>query len=220
VSGDARHVMDVVHAGTADGHSATFGVAAVLTLGSMFAYSVSDQALWQFSYDIAVDHGIPYDQVRYLLGVSTFAGLAGGAVAAWLGTRAGRLLPLVAGSLVSLTGRWVYISANTPEFLVLGSLLWGLGFYFVSPYQIGVAAALDRRGRLAVAATALINLGYGIGPTLGGRVRQYQIDQGLDHTVLVIVIAGATLLSLLLILPVAFRLDRDGAASRASTSLA
>jgi hypothetical protein len=55
--------------------------------------------------------------------------------------------------------------------------------------------ALDRSGRVAVASTALINLGYGLGPSLGGRVRQIQLEQGLDSTVLVAVIAGATFVS-------------------------
>ncbi len=59
-----------------------------------------------------------------------------------------------------------------------------------------------------MAATGFINLGYGLGPALGGRVRQHQMDQGLDHSILVVVIAGATLLSMLLLLPVAMRLDR------------
>jgi predicted MFS family arabinose efflux permease len=121
-------------------------------------------------------------------------------------------MPLVVGSLLSVAGRAIYIVATTPEALATGSLLWGIGFYFVGPYQIGLAAALDRRGRVAVAATALINLGYGLGPTLGGRIRQFQLDQGLDYTILVAVIAGATLLSMLLMLPVAVKLDREKSA--------
>ncbi len=59
-----------------------------------------------------------------------------------------------------------------------------------------------------MATTGFINLGYGLGPSLGGRIRQYQVDNGLDHTILVAVIAGATFVSMLLLLPVAMRLDR------------
>jgi predicted MFS family arabinose efflux permease len=155
-----------------------------------------------------VDHGIAYDTVRYVLGVATFAGLTGGALAAWLGLRWRRVAPLVIGCLISLAGRWLYIEATATETLVAATLLWGVGFYFVGPYQIGLAAALDRRGRVAVAAAAAVNLGYGLGPTLGGRVRQYQVDHGLDSDLLVAVIAGATALSLLFLLPAALRLER------------
>lgn len=189
--------------------SSPLGTMSLLVLAGMFTYSVAEQALWQFSYDIAVDHGIPYDRVRYLLGITTLAGLAGGAIAARFGLRFGRVMPLLVGSLLSLIGRWGYLVATSQEVLALASLTWGIGFYFVSPYQIGLAAALDRRGRIAVAATGLMNLGYGLGPTLGGRLRQYQLDHGLDTGVLVAAIAGATLLSLALLLPAALRLDRQ-----------
>jgi MFS family permease len=189
--------------------SSPLGTMSLLVLAGMFTYSVAEQALWQFSYDIAVDHGIPYDRVRYLLGITTLAGLAGGAIAARFGLRFGRVTPLLVGSLLSLIGRWGYLVATSQEVLALASLTWGIGFYFVSPYQIGLAAALDRRGRIAVAATGLMNLGYGLGPTLGGRLRQYQLDHGLDTGVLVAAIAGATLLSLALLLPAALRLDRQ-----------
>ncbi len=193
-------------------HSANpFGALALLALAGIFAYSVAEQALWQFSYDIAVDHGIPYDTVRYVLAAATVAGLTGGALAACLGLRWGRLAPLLVGSLLSLAGRWLYIEAGATQTLVAATLLWGVGYYFVSPYQIGLVAALDRRGRVAVAATAVTNLGYGLGPMLGGRLRQYQLDQGLDAGVLVAVVAGATVLSLLLLLPAALRLDRSAA---------
>jgi MFS family permease len=186
-----------------------FGPLALLTLVGIFVYSLAEQALWQFSYDIAVDHGIAYDTVRYVLGVATFAGLTGGALAAWLGLRWGRVAPLVVGCLLSLAGRWLYIEATATETLVAATLLWGVGFYFVGPYQIGLAAALDRRGRVAVASAAAVNLGYGLGPMLGGRLRQYQVDHGLDADLLVAVIAGSTVLSLLLLLPVALRLERS-----------
>lgn len=205
--------------GSQSRRSGPFGPLSLLVLAGMFVYSLAEQALWQFSFDIAVDRGIPYDLVGYLLGITTFAGLLGGALAAQLGLRVRRVVPLLLGSLVSLVGRSGYLLATTPETLLLASLAWGLGFYFVSPYQIGLAAALDRRGRVAVAATGLINLGYGLGPTVGGRLRQLQLDQGLDVGFLVAAIAGATLLSLLLLLPVAARLDRESRPGKRAESL-
>jgi len=181
---------------------------ALLILVGRFVYSLTEMALWQFSYDIPVDHGIPYNTVRYVLGVATFAGLTGAALAAWLGLRWRRVVPLVLGSLVSLAGRWLYLEATATELLVVGTLLWGIGFYFVGPYQMGLAAALDRRGRVAVATAAAVNLGYGLGPTVGGRLRQYQVDHSFETDPLVAVIVGGTLLSLLLLLPAALRLER------------
>jgi hypothetical protein len=143
--------------------------------------------------------------------VSTLAGLVGGLIAAVLGTRLGRLIPIVAGSLLSLFGRWGYINATGACELGAMSLVWGLGFYFVSPYQMGLAAALDRSGRVAVATGGITNVGYGLGPVIAGSM----IHQ-LGNAALVVAVVGATLLSLVLLLPVAIRQDR---AARAAPTL-
>ncbi|MDH3519786.1 MAG: MFS transporter [Myxococcales bacterium] len=192
--------------------SRSFGWMAFGVLAAVFIYSVTEQALWQFSIEIAVSRGFDEDVASSIIASTVIMGLVGGAIAAWLGQRLGRVFPIVVGSLCSLAGRWAYISAATPETLWMGGLIWGLGFYFVSPYQIGLAAAIDRRGRVAVATASVTNLGYGLGPGICGRIRQYQIDHGLDYSLLIAVIVGGTLLSLLLLLPVALRVDR---ASRA-----
>ncbi|HEY5658843.1 MAG TPA: MFS transporter [Myxococcota bacterium] len=200
-----------VHAG----RFGPFGVSAVLVLAAMFIYAISEQALWQFCYELALDAGMAVDAVSWIMGFTVFMGLAGGAIAAWLGLRMGRVFPLVLGSLLSLVGRWAWIAAPDTGTLWVAGVFWGLGYYFVLPYQMGLAAGIDRRGRVAVAAGGLSNLGYGLGPGLGGRIRQYQVDNDLDHTMLIVVIAGMTVLSMVLLLPVAARMDRRSRAAAA-----
>lgn len=198
------------------GFMGVVGLPAVLVLVSMFVYAVAEQAIWQFSYELTVEAEIPIHVTSLIMGFTTLMGLAGGAVAAWLGLRAGRVIPLVAGFLCSAAGQSVWIAATDTWMLWAGGMLWGFGFYFVSPYQMGLAAAIDRRGRVAVLAGGILNLGYGIGPTLGGRIRQYQLDQGLDRGILIVAIAGMTLLAMLLCLLVTAQLERRARAAAAS----
>jgi MFS family permease len=200
---------------TPGGHIGAFGAPAVLVLISMVVYAVNEQAIWQFSYELTVEAGIPIDATRWILGLTTLMGLVGGAVAAWLGLRMGRVFPLVAGFLCNAAGKAIWIVASDSWALWAGGMLWGFGFYFVSPFQMGLAAAIDRRGRVAVLAGGLLNLGYGIGPALGGRIRQYQLDQGLDRGILVVAITGTTLAAMLLCLAVAIRLERHSKAAAA-----
>jgi MFS family permease len=189
------------------GRFGVFGPLTLFALTGVFIYSVAEQALWQFAYNIPIEVGISEHLVKWILGFTTLMGLSGGAIAAWLGIRMGRIFPIAVGSLVSMAGRWMYIGASSPEVLLCGGLLWGLGFYFVSPFQIGLAAAVDRRGRVAVAVGAMMNFGYALGPTVGGRILQH-----LNPGALILVVVAMTLLSLLLLLPLAIRVDR---ASRA-----
>jgi DHA1 family inner membrane transport protein len=188
-----------------------FSGTALMALFGMFIYSVAEQALWNFGYYIPVEAGVPEEVVGGVLSVTVLMGLAGGALAAWLGTRLGRVLPIVAGSLMSAAGRWIFISSSTQEWVFVGGLLWGLGFYFVSPYQIGLVAALDRHGRLAVAAGGAMNFGYALGPTIGGRLLQ-----SFDASAFLVVVVSATLLSLLLLLPLALKLERQAKGARAA----
>jgi hypothetical protein len=205
---DADGAARLAEQAASHGRFGVYGPMAMLVLVAIFIYSVSEQALWQFSYELAVGDGFDEAIVGEIIGLTAVMGLFGGFFAAWLGMRLGRVIPIVVGSLLSLAGRWIYISGGSLEMLWIGGFLWGLGFYFVSPYQIGLAATLDRRGRIAVASAGAMNFGYGLGPTIAGHIRQYELDNGLDRSIFLMTIVGMTLLSLLMLLPVAARLDR------------
>jgi hypothetical protein len=181
-----------------------FGPLVLMTFAGMFLYSAAEQALWNFAYNLPIEAGVDPTLAARILGFTVFMGLAGGAVAALLGVRLGRIFPIVLGCLLSVSGRWLYISSASSSTLLVGSLLWGIGFYFVSPYQIGLVAAADRTGRAAVASAAAFNFGYAVGPGLAGRILQ-----SMDREWLMMIIAGSTLVSMLLFLPLAIRVDRD-----------
>jgi MFS family permease len=188
-----------------------FGPLVWMAFAGMFLYSAAEQALWNFAYNIPIEAGVDPALAAQILAFTTIMGLAGGAVAALLGVRFGRVLPIVLGCLFSLCGRWLYISSASGLTLLFGSLLWGIGFYFVSPYQVGLVAAVDRKGRAAVVSAAAFNFGYAVGPGLAGRVLEY-----MDREWLMLFIAISTLFSMLLFLPLAFQVDRDARSARAS----
>ena len=110
---------------------AIFTPAAIQALAGIFVYSMAETALWNFGYYLPVEAGVPEELVGAILSSTVLMGLAGGALAAWLGTSRGRLMPIVVGSLVSVAGRWLFIHSSTAEMVFLAGLLWGLGFYFV-----------------------------------------------------------------------------------------
>ena len=94
-----------------------------------------------------------------------------------------------------------------------GVFLGGFGFLCVSPFPLGLAAAMDGRGRVAVATGAAMNFGYALGPTIGGRILHH-----VDPGAFVYVIVSMTLTSLLLQLPVAIHVDRAARAEPARNS--
>jgi len=180
-----------------------FTPSALLALSGIFIYTVAEAALWAFGYYLPVEAGVPEELVGAILSSTVLMGLAGGALAAWLGASRGRLMPIIVGSLVSVAGRWLYIHSATTEMVFLAGLLWGLGYYFVTPYQVGLLASIDRSGRLAVAAGGATNFGFALGPGLAGRALE-----SLDPTAFLYIVVGGTAMSLALLLPLAVQLER------------
>ncbi len=179
-----------------------FGPLTLMALAGIFLYTASEQALWNFAYNIPIEAGVDPTVASEVIALTTLMGLAGGVMAALLGVRLGRVFPIVLGNLLSGMGRWLYIDATVTWTLVVASLLWGIGVYFISPYQIGLVAAIDRKGRAAVAAAGAMNFGYALGPGIAGRTLESLGRNGLLAVILV-----STLASMLLLVPLAIRVD-------------
>jgi predicted MFS family arabinose efflux permease len=179
-------------------------LAVLLVVGSIGIYSIGEQALWAFAGEIGIRNvGIPMESIGNMLAGMTIAGSLGGFLAWKIGARFGRTVPVLLGCLGSAISRFGFMVADDYATMMASAVLWAFSFYYVSPYQMGVAAAMDRTGRIAVAAGALMNFGYAFGPGIGGAVIGY-----LGQQALMLVVVGCALLSLAMMLPVALAQDR------------
>jgi predicted MFS family arabinose efflux permease len=179
-------------------------VSVLLVIGSIGIYSIGEQALWAFAGEIAVRNvGIPMESIGNMMAGMTLAGTLGGFLAWKLGARFGRVLPLLIGSLISVLSRFGFMLTDDYTTMLAAAASWGFSFYFISPYQMGVAATMDRTGRVAVAAGAMMNFGYAFGPGIGGAVIGY-----LGQQALLPVVVGCVVLPLFMLLPVVLAQDR------------
>ncbi|HEY5656707.1 MAG TPA: MFS transporter [Myxococcota bacterium] len=179
-------------------------LAVALVIGSIAIYSIGEQALWAFAGEIGMRNvGVPVGVVGNVLAGMTLAGTLGGFLAWKLGARFGRALPILIASLASALSRFGFMLASDYTMMVAAAVLWGFSYYFISPFQMGVAAAMDRRGRVAVAAGAMMNFGYAFGPGIGGAVLGF-----LGQQALLVVIVACVLIPLMMLLPVAAAQDQ------------
>ena len=179
-------------------------LAVALVIGSIGIYSIGEQALWAFAGEIGMRNvGAPMESIGNVMAGMTLTGTLGGFLAWKLGARFGRALPLLIGSLMSALSRFGFMLTSDYTMMVAAAVEWGFSFYFLSPYQMGVAAAMDRTGRVAVAAGALMNFGYAFGPGIGGAVIGY-----LGQQALLPVVVACVVLPLFMLLPVAVTQDR------------
>ena len=140
--------------------------AAVLVLAAIFLTQLGQGAFWSLEEAFGDRAGFSNHAIGVLLSAVTLLLLLGAAASAWISNRFGRffsLLTLVAVNAISIflissiTVHWIFIGANVMQSVTnLSSVIC----------QLGLAANLDRSGRVVAASTSLVTLGNGLGPSL------------------------------------------------------
>jgi len=144
----------------------SFAMSAVFVVLAVFLTQLGQGAFWSMEETYGSYAGFNSHAIGVLLSAATLLLLLGAAGAAWAGDRFGRftsltlliLLNAVSILLVStMAFRWVYIGANILQSVTnLSSVV----------FQLGLAASLDRTGRVVAVSTGLVTLGNGLGPGL------------------------------------------------------
>ncbi|MDX3073931.1 MFS transporter [Streptomyces sp. NPDC088354] len=135
---------------------------------SMLCWSLAQNALWGVSGRIGLDRvGLSEAALGVVFAVALGGGLLGVTAAGALGPRLGRALPLGAGTALIAACVVVSSSAREASAFAAGEVLWNTFYPVVLSYAIGLAAALDGRGRWAVYAGSASSLGVACGPLTG-----------------------------------------------------
>jgi MFS family permease len=167
-----------------------------LALLAMLTYFLAQGVVWAYLFLIGLAGNLSEQQVANGLTMSQFAGIAGAFLAAMVGNRFGRSLPLTAGIVGGALCLWFLVGEM--EFLVfaIAVCVYNFAWNLTHPYLLAAMASFDRRGRVVVYAVAMQMVGLAVGPGLAASV----IDSGRYVNVNIL---GAALfiLSLAFVLP-------------------
>ena len=146
-------------------------LAALLVLGSAIVHT-GNAAFWAFSERIGRSLGMHVETIGIVLAVGLLSGMIGTMFAGWLGTRAGRALPMVLATvLVGGTGLIAAYAGSQTVFA--GAVVFkSVVFVFLNPYIFGAAALLDPSGRLTSLTGGISSLVGGAGIGLAGLLVQ------------------------------------------------
>ena len=139
-----------------------------LTIAGLLIWMGSSGLCFAFATKIGEASGLDIQRAGLILGISFLFGIGGGLVAAWLGLRAGRSLPLFAGIIVNAITWWLVCVVPHPLVYTVCITLNSIAYFFTLPYILGTAAALDRQGRWAAIASTLILAAMAVSPSIGG----------------------------------------------------
>ena len=179
------------------------GGPSLAVLSSAFVLSLGEGAIWTFVERIGGHVGLSIEAIGIVLAVTTLVGISGAALAAWLGTRLGRTVPLALGMGAIGLSAMVLGHAATPAAYMAAELAYNTAYLFVAPFLLGTAAAVDAQGRVAAATGGIVLVGGAVGPAVAGSVVAWGSFPPLAWFVL-----GCCVVSILLILPLTLGMDR------------
>ncbi|MCX4629951.1 MFS transporter [Streptomyces sp. NBC_01443] len=142
--------------------------AGAVLAGCLLLWSLTQEALWGVSGRIGAEQaGLPEATLGVVFAVALGAGLLGVTAASAFGARLGRAVPIGAGTAAIAGCVVLTASADGLAGFAAGEILWNAVYPVVLSYVIGLAAALDARGRWAVLAGSASSLGTACGPVAG-----------------------------------------------------
>jgi len=163
-----------------------------------FAYilmAAGEAGLWTYWDRVGTSAGIPVEKVGLSLSLSQIGGMLGGLLAAWIGTRFGRTIPVSIGLSLIMASLAAVIIDITMVTFTSAAFFFTSAISFVSCYYMGITAEADPSGRLVATANVMFSLGMFVGPGLASLV------VGHGYSTLLWIMLGHFALSLVLVLP-------------------
>jgi MFS family permease len=141
-----------------------------LALLAMLAYFLAQGVVWAYLFLIGLSGGLAEQQVANGLTMSQFAGIAGAFLAAQLGNRYRRSLPLALGILGGAACLYFLVGHFGFALFAVTVCAYNFAWNLTHPYLLAAMASFDRRGRVVVYAVAMQMVGLAVGPSLAASV--------------------------------------------------
>ena len=155
---------------------------AALTLLALFLFQAGNMALAAFIIGLGENFQLNRDFIGQALGWATWFGAGGAVLVIMMGTRFGRLQPLLLAMAITLVGIAGFFWSGNHLVFFLANLVTAITWSFVVPYLFGMASALDASGRMASLAGFASKLGLASGTAAAGLVLRWGDYQALIGT--------------------------------------
>jgi predicted MFS family arabinose efflux permease len=162
-------------------------------LPAIFLTQLGQGSFWTLVAIYGANAMLSEESVGAFLSLATLLLLVGVVGTAWTGLRAGRFRPLFALTIVNVLSILAITYATDPTIYIAANVVQAITNLSSLVYQLGLAAALDRSGRLFTAANGLVGLGNGLGPAIAGAVA---VDYGAPSVGLVVLAFNLAALAL------------------------
>ena len=146
------------------------GAVRAVVLPGVLLTQLAQGAFWTFVAVYGANAGVGDEDIGSLLSVMTLLLLVGVVGTAALGGRFGRFPPLFLLTVINVVSIVAITYAHDPLVYTIANVIQAITNLSSLVYQLGLAAALDRSGRLFTAANGLVGLGNGLGAAVAGAI--------------------------------------------------
>lgn len=145
----------------------------ILALLSSLLFFTGITASWAFLELLGAAKGLAGDTIGAVLATAFVICGAGGFVAAAIGDRYGRRMPMV--GIIVINGAGLLMLAVAAEVVgyAIGACLFLFTVNFTLAYTFGLTAEVDSGGKLVVLSAAGLSVGAIIGPAVAGRLVEF-----------------------------------------------
>jgi predicted MFS family arabinose efflux permease len=176
---------DTIHTASTPVSGAVIGI-----LAAAVVFYAVQTGLWALAGQAGALIGLSTSEVNQYLGISAIVGMGGPLIAIVLDARIGLLKPLLFGfASQAVLGLLLYVGAGRGGFIVGVAFLTASAF-FATPYILAVAAGLDKLGRVASAAGAMMNFGAIGGPFFAAALGEHYGYPSVAYGSAVLLAAG------------------------------
>ncbi|MBS7663601.1 MFS transporter [Pseudomonas lalucatii] len=142
---------------------------AICMMLAMFVFQARDTMGWAFVERIGIMVGYSGEEVGVLLSFQSFVGLVGPLLAAMIGKRFGLSTPVILAILLTGATSLCYVLGEYSKTMyTVGVMTICITYFYALSYLTGLAAAMDREGRIVAASSSFLSLGLAVGPAISG----------------------------------------------------
>jgi predicted MFS family arabinose efflux permease len=143
---------------------------AFAVLPAIFLTQLGQGSFWTLVAIYGSSAGLTEEAIGTFLSLATLLLLVGVIGTAAAGTSLGRFAPLFVLTVINMASIVAITYAPDPTVYVAANVVQAITNLSSLVYQLGLAAAVDRSGRLFAAANGLVGLGNGLGAAVAGAV--------------------------------------------------
>lgn len=170
---------------------------------SLFLFQAGNMALAAFIIRLGEHFHLERGFISDALGWATWIGTLGAVLVIVMGTRFGRLLPLLAAFGLTLVGTAGFFWSGSWAVFLVANVGTAITWSFVVPYLFGMISRLDDSGRLATLGGFVSKCGLASGPLAAGLLLQSD-----NYVLLIWLSLAALVLSALAAFSAARRIDQ------------